>query len=96
VKDVGTTSVRLDSCMDESQLQDGQLRMAFVCLDPDVPTDSKMTATLESLCHRSYLEIIHDLLTPEGSVAKRIVSANRLLNESGVKPEKPGPESLRS
>ena len=71
----------LDSVFLEDEISDSQLRMMFVCCDPDMPAESRIALTLKTLCGFSSTEIADALLTSQINVNKRLQRARQYLRE---------------
>jgi RNA polymerase sigma-70 factor (ECF subfamily) len=55
-----------------NEIGDDQLRMLFVCCDPELPAASQLVLALKILCGFSVSEIALRLFTSEGNVYKRL------------------------
>jgi len=83
------------SC-DESELQDDQLRMIFLCCDPATPVESQTALALKTLCGFDNREIAKALIATEASIAKRITRAKQKLREEGIEPAELTPATLQT
>ena len=86
------TSPDLDSALDTT-ISDDLLRLVFIACHPILPTESRAALTLRVLGGLTTDEIARAFLTPEPTVAQRIVRAKRTLAEKHIPFEGPrGPE----
>ncbi len=86
------TSPDLGSTLDNA-ISDDLLRLVFIACHPILPTESRAALTLRLLGGLTTDEIARAFLTPEPTIAQRIVRAKRTLAEKHVPFEVPcGPE----
>lgn len=64
-----------------SPLDDDELAMVFLCCDPSLGSDAAVALTLRAIGGLSTREIAAAFLTPEATVAQRIVRAKRALRD---------------
>lgn len=82
----------LDSALDD-HVGDDLLRLLLVSCHPVLSTEARVALTLRLLGGLTTDEIARAYLTPEATIAQRIVRAKRTLSEAGVPFEVPrGPE----
>jgi RNA polymerase sigma factor (sigma-70 family) len=82
----------LDSPLDNS-ISDDLLRLVFIACHPVLPTESRTALTLRLLGGLTTDEIARAFLTPEATIAQRIVRAKRTLADKHIPFEVPrGPE----
>ena len=82
----------LDSTLDDP-IGDDLLRLVFISCHPVLPTESRAALTLRLLGSLTTAEIARAFLTPEPTIAQRIVRAKRTLAEKRIPFEVPrGPE----
>ncbi len=77
------------------EIGDDLLRLIFMCCHPVLSTEGRVALTLRTLGGLSTDEIARAFLTPEPTVAQRIVRAKRTLAEARVPFEVPAGEELR-
>jgi RNA polymerase sigma factor (sigma-70 family) len=63
-------------------VEDGLLRMLFVCCDDRIPTESQLVFALKTLCGFDVPEIAQRLFTTEANVYKRLGRARARLRET--------------
>jgi RNA polymerase sigma factor (sigma-70 family) len=86
------TSPDFDSTLDNT-ISDDLLRLIFIACHPVLPTESRAALTLRLLGGLTTDEIARAFLTPEPTVAQRIVRAKRTLADKRIPFEVPlGPE----
>ncbi|HUD14218.1 MAG TPA: sigma-70 family RNA polymerase sigma factor, partial [Terracidiphilus sp.] len=86
------TSPDLDSTLDNA-ISDDLLRLVFIACHPILPTESRAALTLRLLGGLTTDEIARAFLTPESTIAQRIVRAKRTLTDKHIPFEVPrGPE----
>jgi RNA polymerase sigma factor (sigma-70 family) len=86
------TSPNLDSTLDNT-ISDDLLRLVFIACHPILPTESRVALTLRLLGGLTTDEIARAFLTPESTIAQRIVRAKRTLADKHIPFEVPrGPE----
>ncbi len=78
----------LDAALDDD-VGDDLLRLVFTSCHPILSTESRVALTLRLLGGLTTEEIARAFLTPEPTIAQRIVRAKRQLSESGVPFEVP-------
>ncbi|MDZ4866303.1 MAG: RNA polymerase sigma factor [Alphaproteobacteria bacterium] len=85
----------LDSALDD-HVGDDLLRLLFVSCHPVLSTEARVALTLRLLGGLTTDEIARAYLTPEATVAQRIVRAKRTLSEAGVPFEVPRGEEMEA
>lgn len=78
-----------------SEIDDDQLRMLFVCCDPDLAIEAQLALALKTLCGLSVAEIAQRTFSGEAAVYKRLARARKQLAAQGrERMFEAGPESL--
>jgi RNA polymerase sigma factor (sigma-70 family) len=76
----------------QHEVQDGVLRLLFVCADPAIPLESQLVLALKTLCGFSTSEIALRLFQSEDAVHKRLQRARAALQADaemrGIEPER--------
>jgi RNA polymerase sigma factor (sigma-70 family) len=78
----------------EHEVRDGQLRMLFVCANPEIPRESQLVFALKILCGFSTEEIALRLFSTHEAIYKRLQRARAVLREHVQELEPPGIEEL--
>jgi RNA polymerase sigma-70 factor (ECF subfamily) len=77
--------------LDSSAYQDDVLRLLFVCCQPNLPATQQIAVALRIVSGLSVQEIARAFLVSEAAMAQRITRAKRLMSESLIAFETPGP-----
>ncbi|NNE74418.1 MAG: RNA polymerase sigma factor [Acidimicrobiales bacterium] len=79
-----TPETELDFDSPESLLGDEQLQLIFACCHPSLNTESQTALTLRCITGLSTREIARAFLTPEPTMAQRLVRAKRKIESAGI------------
>jgi RNA polymerase sigma factor (sigma-70 family) len=85
-----TTEVDLDQIVD-GDLADDLLGLIFMSCHPILSPDARSALTLKVVCGLTTGEVARAFLTPEPTIAQRIVRAKRTLAAARIRFELPGP-----
>jgi RNA polymerase sigma-70 factor, ECF subfamily len=77
--------------LDSSAYQDDVLRLLFICCQPELPATQQIAVALRIVSGLSVKEIASAFLVSEAAMAQRITRAKRVMSESTVAFEAPGP-----
>jgi RNA polymerase sigma-70 factor (ECF subfamily) len=77
--------------LDSSAYQDDVLRLLFICCQPELPVNQQIAVALRIVSGLSVQEIASAFLVSEAAMAQRITRAKRVMSESTVAFETPGP-----
>ena len=78
----------------DDQLRDDQLRLMFGCCHPALSRETQVALTLKTLAGFGVPEIARAFLTPEPTIAQRLVRAKRLIRNRGLSFALPEGEAL--
>jgi predicted RNA polymerase sigma factor len=87
-----STEVDLDHVVD-GDLADDLLGLIFMACHPILSADARSALTLKLVCGLETADIARAFLTPEPTIAQRIVRAKRTLAAANIRFELPGPEA---
>jgi RNA polymerase sigma-70 factor, ECF subfamily len=73
-----------DEVNDESSFPDERLELIFTCCHPALALESQVALTLRTLGGLTTTEIAEAFLTPEPTMAQRLVRAKRKIKEAGI------------
>jgi RNA polymerase sigma factor (sigma-70 family) len=88
-------SREVDASLDDS-VGDDLLRLIFMTCHPVLGPEARAAITLRLLCGLTTDEVARAFLSPEPTIAQRIVRAKKTLAEKKVPFEVPGPEALKA
>ena len=74
---------------EQGEIEDDLLRLVFISCHPILSTEARVALTLRLLGGLTTVEIARAFLTPEPTIAQRIVRAKRILSEARVPFEVP-------
>ncbi|MFC7485730.1 RNA polymerase sigma factor [Knoellia sp. CPCC 206453] len=86
-----TTELDVDRIVD-GDLADDLLGLIFMSCHPLLAPDARSALVLKLVCGLTTAEVARAFLTPESTVAQRIVRAKRTLAAANIRFELPGPE----
>ena len=85
---IAPTNAALESEMDD------QLALLLMCCHPSLPLEYQIALTLKTACGFSTAEIARAFLTPQTTIAQRLVRAKRQIREEGIAIDPPGADDL--
>jgi RNA polymerase sigma-70 factor, ECF subfamily len=91
IPDAENNEAALVERLDSSAYHDDVLRLLFVCCQPDLPATQQIAVALRIVSGLSVQEIARAFLVSEAAMAQRITRAKRVMAESAVAFETPGP-----
>ncbi len=91
-----TLAQTVDEAFGENWIKDDQLRMIFMCCQPALPIESRVTLILKTLCGLPVPAIARALLTTESTINKRLYRTRQALRDVGFElpPEAARPAAL--
>jgi RNA polymerase sigma-70 factor (ECF subfamily) len=75
-------------------LEDDRLSLIFTCCHPAINMEAQIALTLRTLGGLTTTEIARAFLVPEGTLAQRLVRAQRKIQQAGIPYQVPAPGSL--
>ena len=78
----------------EPALGDERLELIFACCHPALPRESQIALTLRSVLGLTTAEIARAFVTPEATIAQRLVRAKRKIAEAGIPMRVPEADEL--
>jgi RNA polymerase sigma-70 factor (ECF subfamily) len=82
--DLAHEPVSEDMDLEESALQDDQLRMVFTCCHPALSPEARMTLTLRSVAGLTVPEIARAFLCSEDAMERRLTRAHRKVTDAAI------------
>ena len=73
---------------------DERLELIFACCHPALPRESQIALTLRSVVGLTTAEIARAFVTPEATIAQRLVRAKRKITEAGIPMRVPSANEL--
>ena len=78
------TTTELEGEGDASGIDDDRLRLIFTCCHPALSLEAQVALTLRTLAGLTTAEIARAFLTPEPTMAKRLVRAKAKIRNAGI------------
>src|SRR5688500_26292 len=73
---------------------DDQLALILMCCHPQLPVEHQIALTLKTACGFSTAEIARAFLTPQTTIAQRLVRAKRQIRDHGIVIDPPSSDDL--
>src|SRR5687768_308837 len=73
---------------------DDQLALILMCCHPELPVEHQIALTLKTACGFSTAEIARAFLTPQTTIAQRLVRAKRQIRDHGIVIDPPSSDDL--
>jgi RNA polymerase sigma-70 factor, ECF subfamily len=86
----------LDQSRSDGRLADDELQMMFLCCHPSLSRDAQVALSLKTVGGFGVQEIARAMLTPEATIAQRLVRAKRQLRATNARFELPSADDLSS
>ena len=78
----------------EEQLRDDELRMIFMCCHPEIPRESRVALSLNTVGGFGVREIARAFLAEDAAIAQRLVRAKRQIREQALTLELPASSEI--
>jgi len=90
-----TAAFTLNTCFEDEEIQDDQLRMMFACCHPDIAAEGQIALIMKTLCGFSISQIAKAFITSPDTIEKRLYRARQAFRENNISLDMPAGRALQ-